>query len=807
MKNRFLKILLTVIITVTTILPAQLVSADTSRYLAAVLYDYASFKMQYSIILENETTPYRLASYSGGDGATNRNYKGWEVATTDKTLRESSNTSTGVTWLLFPGSPIGFEGTPSQIDYNQADDVVGTLVNNLNTAIAFCVANGDGSIVNSKLTVDKVATTISQKPDKAYGVTFNWGSGADAKEIEGAKGTFKQGITANDYVTLTSDSNKEKITLIWKCPKGYAENQFLSGSGVGDTTHSHLTWGYLTYFANQALATGLSADNDGWKEFQDIGTFEKMISEFAQGIINTSSSAIGMSNLEDMVFARNERASSYYLGIMPVSWWKTANTLYWVFEIIGVFILFASILYLIYKQNHAVLSPRDRLAIQDHIADLLMAIFLMAAYPLIFYILGKTNSMIVSLFNSFSGGKTLQSAASYKWWIALVMAIVEIVIVVKLNVEYLTRAVTVTALHVIAPAAIASMSIQGRQRGIFNTWIKEMVGAIFIQSFDAIVLALFILVLGNSASSTPIESILMMFMFVPLNKWFKASFLQTTSVSGIAGDTTSSAVSAAKTTANVVGGAIGGAKSIANKGFSAAEAYNRIRGIGEGDKNSDSSQGKPFSIPGTLSGGNDNSGGGGSSGGASSENKESGGESSSNIVKGGSNGNVSGQMKKSSVISSEGGSSNGTITSDEKKDERTPEQKQKEAKQEEARARDKANRHYAGMAVAGEILGIKGMSQYAQTKANNIAHSSSSYDSNGNVMKKTGKASDTIYRWYDDDRANGKKKEEKKEEKKEDPFQVSPSTTVKKIENPYPNSEEDDGLAGMEMEDFTDNEQ
>lgn len=98
-------------------------------------------------------------------------------------------------------------------------------------------------------------------------------------------------------------------------------------------------------------------------------------------------------------------------------------------------------------------------------------------------------------------------------------------------------------------------------------------------------------------------------------------------------------------------------------------------------------------------------------------------------------------MKKSSVISSEGGSFNGTVTSDVKKEERTPEQKQ-----EEARARDKANRHYAGMAVAGEILGIRGMSQYAQTKANNIANSSSSYDSNKNVMKKTGKASDAIYR-------------------------------------------------------------
>ena len=68
MKNRFLKTLLTVITAVMMMIPVQTIKADsTSRYLVAVLYDYASYKLQYSIFEDEEPTPYRLQAYSGGD--------------------------------------------------------------------------------------------------------------------------------------------------------------------------------------------------------------------------------------------------------------------------------------------------------------------------------------------------------------------------------------------------------------------------------------------------------------------------------------------------------------------------------------------------------------------------------------------------------------------------------------------------------------------------------------------------------------------------------------------------------------------
>ena len=74
------------------------------------------------------------------------------------------------------------------------------------------------------------------------------------------------------------------------------------------------------------------------------------------------------------------------------------------------FILISAILYTVYKQNYAIISPIERLSIQDHIANILIAIFFMAIYVPVFYVISKTNSIMVETLNSFTNGEVLVEA-------------------------------------------------------------------------------------------------------------------------------------------------------------------------------------------------------------------------------------------------------------------------------------------------------------------------------------------------------------------------------------------------------------
>lgn len=127
----------------------------------------------------------------------------------------------------------------------------------------------------------------------------------------------------------------------------------------------------------------------------------------------------------------------------------------------------------------ASISPSIRNTLKDSIANLGIAIVLLILYAPLFYIIAKINSMIVTALSSFAsemGAALFSSNFSLgSGWNVIVQFILELLLffinaglVIKINLDYFIRSITIMILHAMAPVAIASISFDNRKT-IFNS--------------------------------------------------------------------------------------------------------------------------------------------------------------------------------------------------------------------------------------------------------------------------------------------------------------------------------------------------
>lgn len=179
--------------------------------------------------------------------------------------------------------------------------------------------------------------------------------------------------------------------------------------------------------------------------------------------------------------------------------------MFWFFEVIAILVLFASVINSAIKQSMASISPSIRNTLKDSIANLGIAIVLLILYAPMFYVLAKINSMLVVTLSSFANemGVTLANTVNpvTKFGSTMINIILDLLLffinaglIVKINLDYFIRSITIMLLHVMAPVAIASISFDSK-KALFNNWLKELTGNIFMQSFNALVLAMIMIIL------------------------------------------------------------------------------------------------------------------------------------------------------------------------------------------------------------------------------------------------------------------------------------------------------------------------
>lgn len=534
-------------------------AASATRYMGVVLYNEENFELNYRIYKKDSNAMYSISQNVCNFNGPSGQGKGCKLSVEDSEtpdnfiLSDRGNGSTGdgiIGNFIFPNISI----TKSKVqatsqDFKQADIVLGTLVNDFNSGLSFIKRNSTKE--NAKTLSDlskklaKAGFSLDQNSLAEYGIgVISYNSAlsnerfadtvkAIEKKVKASKekdSPFK-GLNEEDYVILYSkkDSSINPLPLIWRMPTGYGNGQIYENRVEEKNTllSEKVSWMSLVSMAETARANGLTADAGSFDNLTSAGAVYNGLKEAIEGAVDSfGANVLGFYSLESMMLNRDARGQSYYLGMMPYDWFQKANMIFWIAEIIAVFVLIASILYTVYQENYAIVSPSTRINLQDRVQNLLIAILLLIMYVPLFYILAKFNQSIVELLDSLVNGATLSYSLNLGFILTFIMAIINLGIMIKLNFDYLVRALTITVLHIISPIAIASISIsEGKNRRYFNIWLKELVSAIFMQAFDAAILVLFISILKNGAGSSRWwEVAFMSFMLVPLNSWFKQNF-------------------------------------------------------------------------------------------------------------------------------------------------------------------------------------------------------------------------------------------------------------------------------------------
>lgn len=563
-------------------------AASTKRVITPVLYNNSNGQLEYRLYDEESSKTITDGSISDKQKTHLYTYgktycRPWEVSlSSDDCKHDYDGQWSYLSWAS--------QSTSVETDYTLADSGMTLLVNSYNDVINFYtdwgrewvpyVDSGNrGSVgdlytlfTNKSLTIGdwtiKLETNIkpSETELKSLEKTVKRSS-INTSDVQYARISV---TGPNNFADLIKGYETSKI-IIWGINKPYnaGKKEYITLEGLCQ---------YATVAAeinendDVDYKPGLFADTGAFEQFETVSATEEAVNGIFGSITTTITGWAGFEEPEELIFSNKDNT---YLGMMPQTWWEASNTMFWFFEVIAILVLFASVINSAIKQSMASISPSIRNTLKDSIANLGIAIILLILYAPIFYILAKINSMLVTTLASFASemGATLTNVAQptnsawntiLKFIIELLLFFINAGLIIKINLDYFVRSITIMLLHVMAPVAIASISFDNR-RTLFNNWLKELTGNIFMQSFNALVLAMIMIVLkGGTVHWWYYQAAL--FTIASLNTWFMNIFGLQNSVADMATKVQNQASNALEEAKK--GGLVGAAAGVASVGAS-----------------------------------------------------------------------------------------------------------------------------------------------------------------------------------------------------------------------------------------------
>lgn len=481
-----------------------------------------------------------------------------------------------------------------------------------------------------------VEAASSQSSVGGYKVTKGVGN-ADINKLR-----IPEGFDKDDYITLSKDGHQ--FHYIYRALKGY--------SHIDRFNHDtdYLTWNQLVYQAHHSYAMyGHTLRGAG--DLNGASTLERMIVELLESLLTGLRSALGLYSLSDLVFNTGVRGSErWFHGIMALDWMSNVLGYHWVFQAIAWSLILFAIVKAIIQRNASTVNPMMRVSLIEDIQNLLITAVLLGVSIPVITMFSVLNVRIVDLFRALTPGHAhISGANNYSGLLSgVLLQFFYLFITIYMNFTYIMRAIVLALLISSAPLFICTIGFGGKWKGLFNTWCKELLGNIFLQSFHAFTISLF---LTLSSSSRGIESAVIGFALIPLTTFFKGLIVQDSGVAGMMG-------SKAMGTGVAMAGA-GLATGLASGGFVVGGIAGKLRG---------GSGAKPSAGVGVASGVSGSAGGFGNSAGKSAKLTGPGGggggsaKPSVGAIGGSSSGSSSGiPMRDSSRLT--GGSSGGSSSS------------------------------------------------------------------------------------------------------------------------------------------------
>lgn len=497
-------------------------------------------------------------------------------------LNLDSDTMLLWTFPGFAGSKEAENYQASQIDWDQAMWVSDTLVQEFNKAIKFVHSSIQkyGNKDLEVMTPNQFASMIAQIANHArkanhsgsstwtyHGVTFKFNS-ADEKEKNIAK---PKGVPRTAYVEIRAVKGKNGADLT-KYPdtsgmfiefveKGYRKGQKLHGhlnetfkklvereaAGKGDA--KYLTWKHIVLQSNSLWSVqNIVFTNVG--RLNEPGKFEQYLTDMLSNFVSELRQLLGLHSTVDLITNGGSRATdSYYKGIMPKVWMEAATILHWISYAVAWMLIIGAIAKLLVQRNLAAINPSERVDMINGIKNLMIVGFILTIYDVAFAGLAELNFQLVNVFSSASENMNVFGKAPLGMGTlaGVILTLVFFLFDIYYNFFYIARAITVAILYATGPLFVAAIAFGERYRQIFSRFMRELIGNIYVQTFHVVILVFFT---GLSMHGTlvAIEQLVLLFIFIPLTRFFKevlgVSTSTADSLSGMASAVTSGLVAA-----------------------------------------------------------------------------------------------------------------------------------------------------------------------------------------------------------------------------------------------------------------------
>lgn len=330
------------------------------------------------------------------------------------------------------------------------------------------------------------------------------------------------------YLSFTSPENKNEVYIMpFAIKKGYkGENNVMAGDRTYTKDVQWITWRMLVAEAVHAYKVkGITATNH--YDLIEPSTFESETENFIEKQLNKARSSLGLYDANDLIFNAGTRGSkAFYYGVMPERWMKIINKFYLIFMVLALCLLALGLLTMIIDKSFKTMNsnPVIRVGVLEQIKRMIIAgILISISFPLINLLL-SLNQKIVDIFSAVAISQNSLFGIGFKqtsFLGGIILSIAHLFVPVYLNAVYIIRSLALGILIAGSPMFIATLVFEGGASEVFNSWFKNLIENIFLQSYHAIILSV---ITTLQVGSRGFENVIISLSIIPLTKMFRQIF-------------------------------------------------------------------------------------------------------------------------------------------------------------------------------------------------------------------------------------------------------------------------------------------
>lgn len=465
----------------------------------------------------------------------------------------------------------GCETDASASDMERVNWVNETLITSFNEALLFVQqATGQEYKEEDVLNLAVDLANAGQTAMSSGSATFT----SKNKTYQITKGYDKpiQGLLSDCYIKIAVDGVTQPF--VFKVPKGYYdtnENINPMNSTLPEKYRNvsedksdieYLSWKHVVLQGNYNYQVkGITYSKI--TEITKPSKFTQLVNDMLSSTVNGLRSLLGLFSLQELMLNQGSRSNTYFHGIMPTSWYQSAQSLHWVCQCMAWLLIIGAIVKILFQRNLATINTSMRINLIENIQNLLLSGVLLSVIIPAFIALATLNEKIVTTFGlssiyidefgSISGTSSGLIGGT-------IISIVYLIIIIYFNFVYLMRGITISLLYATAPLFVCAIAFNGKYKQLFGNFMKELISYLFLQSIHALCLSFFATTMVGGGSSRLIESLVVLFAFIPLTQFLKKNVM---GLSGADGDKLSSGalMTGALLTANAIRGTSSRSKS------------------------------------------------------------------------------------------------------------------------------------------------------------------------------------------------------------------------------------------------------